>query len=303
MRVSHLFVAPQARRLRSGWRLVLQFLLMSVLGIVLSPLAWLAMQALTPGRSQEEAATMLSQPSGAESLLVGLGLNLIVITASVFLARRFLDRRSFGSLGLARGRALPDLLFGFGLAAGMMAAIYAAESAFGWLRFEGWAWQTSAPSAVLSSTLLWLFVFVIVGWQEELLSRGYWLRNLTEGTNVPVAALLSALGFALLHLGNPNMSWTAVVGLLVAGVWFACAVLATRQLWLAIGAHIGWNFCEATVFGFSVSGLDAFGLIKQTSRGPVLWTGGPFGPEAGLIMLPALALGALAIWGYTRGRS
>jgi hypothetical protein len=57
------------------------------------------------------------------------------------------------------------------------------------------------------------------------------------------------------------------------------------------------------VFGFQVSGLDTFRLVLQTVRGPELITGGAFVPEAGLILLPALALGVLLIYPYTRGRS
>ena len=38
-------------------------------------------------------------------------------------------------------------------------------------------------------------------------------------------------------------------------------------------------------------------------HGPVLWTGGAFGPEAGLIVLPALLLGALLIYLYTTKRT
>ena len=185
----------------------------------------------------------------------------------------------------------------------MMGLIYVVESALGWLRFEGMAWQSQDAAFVLGNTLLWLAIFVMVGWQEELLSRGYWLRNLIDGLNVPLAALLSSLGFSLLHLNNPNISWTAVVGLVAAGLWFAFVALVTKQLWVPIGAHIGWNFFEATVFGFPVSGMDTFGVIRQTPTGPVVWTGGAFGPEAGLIVLPTLALGALAVWwAYGRRR-
>jgi membrane protease YdiL (CAAX protease family) len=305
--LSRLFISPDERRLRSGWRLILQFVLMMVLSLLFVPLVMIA-AGLLPGIGLLDAGGELSQESGA-GMLAGQAMNLLGITVSVYLARRFLDRRSFRSLGLERAGASRTagagrgLLFGFVLAALMMGLIYVVESALGWLRFEGMAWQSQDAAFVLGNTLLWLAIFVMVGWQEELLSRGYWLRNLIDGLNVPLAALLSSLGFSLLHLNNPNISWTAIVGLVAAGLWFAFAALVTKQLWVPIGAHIGWNFFEATVFGFPVSGMDTFGVIRQTPTGPVVWTGGAFGPEAGLIVLPALALGALAVWwAYGRKR-
>jgi CRISPR/Cas system-associated protein Csm6 len=72
---------------------------------------------------------------------------------------------------------------------------------------------------------------------------------------------------------------------------------------LSIGLHIGWNFFEGTVFGFQVSGSTFFRLIIQSVKGPELITGGDFGPEAGLIVLPAMLLGAGLIYAYTHNRS
>jgi hypothetical protein len=140
-----------------------------------------------------------------------------------------------------------------------------------------------------------------VGWQEELLARGYWLQNLAEGLNPIWAVLISSVLFALGHLLNPNVSWNAILGLVFAGIFLAYGYLRTRQLWLPIGLHIGWNFFEGTVFGFQVSGLTEMPqLIRQVVQGPELVTGGLFGPEAGLVVLPAMALGVLLIFGYTR---
>lgn len=54
------------------------------------------------------------------------------------------------------------------------------------------------------------------------------------------------------------------------------------------------------VFGFPVSGLDvsAATLISTQTIGPDLWTGGAFGPEAGLVGLFAMLLGGVltALW-------
>jgi hypothetical protein len=91
-------------------------------------------------------------------------------------------------------------------------------------------------------------------------------------------------------------------GLVLAGLHLACGYLR-RLAALPIGLHIGWNFFEGTVFGFQVSGLSGMPtLIRQIIDGPELLTGGAFGPEAGLVILPAFVLGVLLVYGYTRQR-
>jgi hypothetical protein len=42
-------------------------------------------------------------------------------------------------------------------------------------------------------------------------------------------------------------------------------------------------------------------MLTVKITGPALWTGGAFGPEAGLILLPGLVLGAGLMYLYTRG--
>jgi hypothetical protein len=91
-----------------------------------------------------------------------------------------------------------------------------------------------------------------------------------------------------------------LVGLCLAGFFLTYPYLRTRQLWLSIGLHIGWNFFISTVFGFTVSGLNLFRLTLQEVHGPPLFTGGDFGPEAGLVLLPAGLLILGLTWIYTR---
>jgi membrane protease YdiL (CAAX protease family) len=285
--LARIFLSPEERRLRAGWRLLIQTLLWLVLmfGLVI-------LFGFISGRFFSNQLTL--------SVIASL----FSVTISVFLARKFLDRRSIKSLGLKTNlRALWDLLVGIGIAAAMMAFIYALEWAFGWLSFEGFAWQNQSMDAVLIGTLEMLLVFILVGWEEELLSRGYHLQNLAAGINLTWGVILSSLIFALMHLGNPNVSVMAVLGLITAGFFLAFGYLRTRQLWLPIGLHIGWNFFEGTVFGFQVSGLDIYRLVEQTVQGPHIFTGGEFGPEAGLILIPGLALGVALIYFYSRIRN
>jgi hypothetical protein len=56
------------------------------------------------------------------------------------------------------------------------------------------------------------------------------------------------------------------------------------------------------VFGFPVSGLEIYQLVRIQVNGPEFWTGGQFGPESGLIILPSMVLGGILIYWYTRNR-
>lgn len=287
--LTRIFISPDERRLRAGWRLLVHLILLTISFVVFGS-ALGTMFLVFPALQGDW-----------EWIFAGIS-SFLAITLSVYLARRLLDKRSFTSLGLVwNGQAVRDLLFGIAVPALMMGLVYLVEVSAGWLNFEGFAWEfASAPQAAAEITIMG-FYFVIVGWQEELLSRGYWLQNMAEGLNLYWGVLISSVIFALAHLANPNISVLAVLGLVLAGLFLAYAYMRTRKLWLPIGLHIGWNFFEGSVFGFQVSGLeDLPRLIHQSVQGPEIITGGAFGPEAGLVMLPSLALGVLLIWWYTR---
>ena len=228
---------------------------------------------------------------------------LFATTLSVFLARRFLDKRSLASLGLKFDQwFLPDILAGILITFFVMGLIYLIEWSLGWLTFDGFAWQTDAMSKVILNTSLYIGVFILVGWNEELLFRGYRLQNLTDGLNPIWGVLISSIWFGIAHLANPNSDSKifVAIGIFLAGIFLAYGYITTKQLWLPIGLHLGWNFFEGVGFGFPVSGLDIYRLTRITINGPDLWTGGAFGPEAGLVVIPGMLLGVALIYIYSR---
>lgn len=197
-----------------------------------------------------------------------------------------------------------DILMGIIIGGVMMGLIFFIEWRMGWLHIDGFAWQTKPYAQVVLDTIFMLVFFCFIGWQEELSHRGYQLQNLAEGLNLKWAVILSSGIFAFLHLANPVVTWTGIIGIFLAGLFLAYGYLTTRQLWLPIGLHIGWNFFESTLFGFQVSGVSGFPrLIIQTVRGNPLFTGGDFGPEGGLVLLPGILLGIILVYLYTRNRN
>lgn len=280
-----IFFSPNERRLRAGWRILIHFVGMLIGLFIFSVPAGIAQ--------------VLGYPSSIVFLLGQLAF-FVALNLMTWVARRFLDKRSFVSLGFKRENAILDVVVGFGVAAIIMGAIFLAEWALGWLTIDGWAWETDTVTAIIGGLLIWAAIFALGAWQEELLARGYWLQNMAEGVNLPFGLLASSILFGLLHGDNPNVTIIALILLMVAGVFLAYGYLQTKQLWLGIGLHMGWNYFEGNIFGFQVSGLDTFRLIHQTVSGPDWITGGIFGPEAGLIVLPAMALGVGLMYLYIR---
>lgn len=284
-----IFLSPDEPRFRAGWRLLLHAMLVFLITGILFFMMLLLTRDLVD--------------ISLDTLSMGFLLQMIAIMGATWIARRSLDRRSFKSLGFKFDQyTLTDLLLGFFIPAILMGLIFLVEWALGWLTFEGFAWQSQDFSSVIGGLANGFILFVMVAISEEVLSRGYHLQNITEGTNLFWGLLLSSSVFSLLHLGNPGSTIMAVIGLVGAGFFLAFGWLRTRQLWLPIGLHLGWNFFEGNIFGFPVSGLDTFKLIRHSVSGPTWFTGGPFGPEAGLIILPAMALGIWIMVIFTRDR-
>jgi membrane protease YdiL (CAAX protease family) len=282
-----IFISPDEPRLRAGWRLLLQTVLLILFGVVVF-----------------NAVSFLHIQAGIFSLFVEQILNLIVITGSVYAARRWLDKKSFESLGLKLSKqTLIDILAGIGITFVQMGFIFVVMLGLGWLTFRGFAWEFDPISTVITSVLTFFIIFIFVGWNEELLSRGYHLQTIASGINLFWGVIISSAVFGLLHLSNPNATWVSAAGIFFAGVYLAYAYIRTKQLWLSIGLHIGWNFFEGVVFGFPVSGLTIYPLTRINVTGPEIWTGGAFGPEAGLIVLPSLIVGAVLIYYFTKNRN
>ncbi|THA65306.1 CPBP family intramembrane metalloprotease [Streptomyces sp. A0958] len=127
---------------------------------------------------------------------------------------------------------------------------------------------------------------------EEVVFRGVLFRIIEERAGTLISLTLTGVLFGLMHLANPEASlWGALAIAIEAGGMLAAAYAATRNLWVPIGVHFGWNFAAAGIFSTEVSGNDTpKGLLDSTASGSQLVTGGDFGPEASVY---AVLFGAL----------
>ena len=278
-----IFLTGDQSRLRAGWRLLIAIFLTVMFFNVVD---WV------------RSALSLSGPT---SLIISRCIDVLVVTSALYITRRFVDKRSFASLGVnLNRRAGIDILMGITIGFVLMLAVYGIEYSVGWLKFESFAWQTDSQTVIISQTLGYFAAYILTAWHEELVYRGYVLQTLASGLNLVWGILISSVYFGIEHLSNPNSTWMAAAGIFFIALFFTYGYVRTGQLWLPIGLHIGWNFFQSAVFGFPVSGLDRPGLLHITVSGPELWTGGAFGPEAGLVILPICVLGTVLVHIYTK---
>jgi membrane protease YdiL (CAAX protease family) len=192
------------------------------------------------------------------------------------------ERASLSGLGFGRdvGRMLGG---GFAGGAAMLTLSVGVLAVCGWYRLGG-AGARISGGGFLGAVLLFLLVAVF----EEVLFRGIFFRLLEQWLGTWIALLLTAVQFGWVHHRNPGATWLSTVGIAIeAGVLLAGAFVVTRSLWAPIGLHWAWNLFEGPVFGTPVSGMNLPHLLQPSIAGPTLWTGGAFGPEAGLACMLA----------------
>lgn len=287
----NLFYNPDEQRLRAGWRLFLQFILMMALLFLLQFLV-----------------TFVTEHPG---FLLGRVLSAVAFILSTWIAVQYWDKRSMVSIGLEINKKwFKELGIGLGMGAVAMGFIFLLQFLMGWISFTGYGWDRAWRVAYPLPLLGYLAGMLLVGFYEELVFRGYQVTNMIEGfstskTSYTMAATLaivvSSMLFGIMHAGNPNASLISTINIIFAGVVLALPYLLTGSLALSVGLHGAWNFFQGGIFGFPVSGRPArSSLLQIRETGPDLFTGGHFGPEAGLLGIIGLFLVVLLVYQYTR---
>jgi len=196
------------------------------------------------------------------------------------LTMRIFDRRPLSDIGLEGSRLsarnfFTGIVFGGGTAALMLITpilggvgriVPKAHSDFQW-----------------TSLLFYLVMILLAAAGEEMIFRGYAFQILIEKLGPYSTVLPMAVLFGLLHGANPNATPLAIVNTILWGVILGYAFLRSRDLWLPIGLHFGWN-AVLPLFGVNLSGLT-IDLTRYEYRWDVLplWSGGDYGPEGGLL--------------------
>ncbi|HEY6306392.1 MAG TPA: type II CAAX endopeptidase family protein [Candidatus Angelobacter sp.] len=137
----------------------------------------------------------------------------------------------------------------------------------------------------------WGIMFLSVGLLEEYLFRGYALYTLADGIGFWPAAIILAVAFAAVHMSNGGENRVGIAGVFLFALFAAATLRRTGNLWLAVGAHAGWDWGQSFFYGVSDSGFQPSGqLLNPHFQGPGWLSGGSVGPEGSIVTLIFWAL-------------
>jgi CAAX protease family protein len=268
-RVRWLFLGPFG--LRAGWRAGAFVLVVAALVI-----AWMFGFRSLRLRLPEELGLAL-----AECGVLGS-----VLAATWLLAR--IERRPFTAFGLRGPNRLRNGLVG--VAAGFLAL----SSLMAVLGLAGAAHLgpiTLRGREALMWGCFWAAVFVMVGFAEEMMMRGYLLHALSQGIGFWPATVATSLLFGAGHLRNEGEALMGLASAALIGIVNAYSLRWSGSLWWAIGLHASWDWGETFFYGVADSGRTVgHHLLSIAPAGPGWLSGGAVGPEGSVLVLLVLVV-------------
>lgn len=199
-----------------------------------------------------------------------------------------IEARPFGDFGLPLRAA-----FGRNFWAGTLWGIVSLSVLMLALRATG-AFQFG--SVALHGTRAWKFAlyyavfFLLTGFFEEFLLRGYSQWVLTRGIHFWPAAALLSVAFGAIHGSNPGEARIGLVAVVAIGFFFCLTLRRTGNLWWAVGFHMSWDWGESYLYSVPDSGTMLPGhLLNSSFHGPGWLTGGSVGPEGSYLVFVVIA--------------
>ena len=208
----------------------------------------------------------------------------------LYFCMKYIDKEKFTSIGLDFSGRLVEFIFGIFLGLIIMAFAFSTLILFGEIVFE-------RVMIDFNKIMMSIILFIGVSFFEEVIFRGYMLKNLMQSFNPFVSLFISSTLFCLIHSSNPNVNYLGLINIFLAGYFLGISYVYTKNLWFPFALHFSWNFFQS-MFGFNVSGLDSYSIIDFSTPKNNFFNGGEFGFESSIISIVVLILGSIIIWNY-----
>lgn len=254
----------------NGWQRVLLFILPYL--IIVGGFQLLGMLVAGQDISINE---LEEETTWQRVIVVVFGFTGLLMLISLFM--KYVDKKPLLDLGLRFKNNGKDIVYGILTGLFVMGTGYGILILFDQLKFM-------KMDFVGMELLLTLVLYLIVSFSEEILLRGYVLRNFMKSMNNGLALLLSAILFSIMHSPNPNMTYVGYANLFLAGIILGLPYVYSKNLWFPIAFHFSWNFFQS-LFGFNVSGIDSYSWIEFSFNESNSINGGDFGFEGSVMSI------------------
>ncbi|WML58707.1 CPBP family intramembrane glutamic endopeptidase [Neobacillus sp. PS2-9] len=126
-------------------------------------------------------------------------------------------------------------------------------------------------------------IFISAGY-EELVFRCILLTILVKLFKKPwFAILITSIYFGYVHYDNDHATLLSAFSNGLGGVMYGLAFIYTRKIWFPWALHFAWNYVQAPILGFPVSGFKVEGILKLNLLDHSWLSGGLYGPEGGIV--------------------
>jgi len=217
------------------------------------------------------------------SLLVDFLPQIFMITTAMYVCNNLVFKRPLSVTGFVKEGMIRDTSDGYLLAFLLIGGGFAILRFTGYLSMEGIEFQ---PYYFFGFFLM----FIVQSASEEILSRSWMMPAIESRFGAWSALLITSALFSVMHFGNPNTNWVGLLNIFLAGMMLGLFFLKYRNIWFITGLHAGWNWVQATVFDFNVSGYDVESMINFNPYGNELISGGAFGFEGSIVSCIVLAI-------------
>ena len=269
--INRLFWNNAEMRLRAGWRILIQIIMISF------PLAIFGLLGLYSGDKLAIKMTATALP---------------ITFFSIWILGRFIDKRAYSDYGIQIQQKNWWFDYGFGWLAGFLTAcsLICILVVFGWADVALSSKLAADPVSFVMALLVSLLAYAGVGIFEELL-RTYQIRNITEGlagtkTGITGAmilgVLLAGLWSVVMHLASNDPLFLVYV--LATGVIYGFCFLWTKRAALAMAMHFAWDFTVSSIF--QIGSVSEASLFFVTIREM---------PDSGFEILPMAGMIAKSI--------
>ncbi len=279
-------------QMRSGWKITILIAGTFAITLLLSFLAFFIIGLIGGYLKYPAQKFYLLMMVGEERFYVFNTISFLSTLIMIALMLKFVDKKKFKDIGFTSLKdGYKNLIGGFLIGAFSIVIIVLILYVLGVVTIE----KNSNINAYY--LLGGMYAFILVGLEEELMSRGYIINALNQMGRPWVSVLISSIIFSLMHILNPNIVFLGLLNIFLIGVLFSYMYLKTGNLWMPIGYHISWNYFQGYIFGFNVSGNAIRGIYNAFPKNNFL-SGGDFGLEGGIIATFVILITFLILYYY-----